>query len=106
MQFLKFTAKLTDKEWIAGNKDRETYRDRKMEICDMTESRNEGKEDVFFISEIRGSRIRGAALVTDTKNFCHRVEAFLCKVCLHAEVSALNEVTFADWHQQLKNAER
>ena len=106
MQFLKFTATLTDKEWIAGNKDRETYRDRKMEICDMTESRNEGKEDVFFISEIRGSRIRGAALVTDTKNICHRVEAFLCKVCLHAEVSALNEVTFADWHQQLKNAER
>lgn len=31
MQFLKFTATLTDKEWIKGNKDRETYRDYKAE---------------------------------------------------------------------------
>lgn len=106
MQFLKFTATATDKEWIAGNKDRETYRDRKMEICDMTESRNEGKEDVFFISEIRGSRIRGAALVTDTKNICQRVETFLRKLCLHAEISAVDEITFTDWRQQLENAYR
>ena len=29
MQFLKFTATLMDKEWIEGNKDRETYREYK-----------------------------------------------------------------------------
>ena len=104
MQFLKFTATATDKEWIAGNKDRDTYRDRKMEICDRTESRNEGKADVFFISEIRGSRIRGAALVTDTKNIYQRVEAFLRKICLHAEVSELDETTFTDWRQRLRTA--
>ena len=106
MQFLKFTATATDKEWIAGNKDRETFWEHKMEICERTESLNEGKKDVFFISEIRGSRIRGAALVTDTKNICQRVEAFLRRICLHAEVSALDETTFTDWRQRLRNAER
>ena len=65
MQFLKFTATAMDKEWIEGNKDRETYREHKEEICDRTEGRNEGKEDFFFLTEIRGARIKGAALVTD-----------------------------------------
>ena len=52
MQFLKFPATLMDKEWIKGNKDRETYRERKEEICDRTENLNEGKEDVFFITDM------------------------------------------------------
>lgn len=106
MQFLKFTATLTDKEWIKGNKDRETYRDHKAEICDRTESRNDGKEDVFFISEVRGTRIKGAALVMDEKNLCRRVEDYMRKISVSADVSTLNEVTFADWFQQLRNAER
>lgn len=53
MQFLKFTATSSDKEWIEGNKNRETYREHKEEICeeicDRTESRNEDKEDFFFL---------------------------------------------------------
>ena len=69
MKFLKFTAMATDKEWIEGNKDRETYRERKEEICDKTESINEGREDFFFLTEVRAARIRGAALVLDEKIF-------------------------------------
>ena len=67
MKFLKFTAMATDKEWIEGNKYRETYRERKEEICDKTESINEGREDFFFLTEVRDARIRGAALVLDEK---------------------------------------
>ena len=48
MQSLKFTATSSDKEWIEGNKNRETYREHKEEICDRTESRNEDKEDFFL----------------------------------------------------------
>ena len=33
------------------NKDRETYREHKEEICDRTEGRNEGKEDFFFLTD-------------------------------------------------------
>ena len=83
----------TDKEWIEGNKDRETYRERKEEICDRTENLNEGKEDVFFITDILGARIRGAALVLDEKNLYRRVEDYMRKIGVSADVSALNEVT-------------
>ena len=93
MQFLKFTAMATDKEWIEGNKDRETYRERKEEICDKTESINEGSEDFFFLTEVRDARIRGAALVLDEKNLYRRVEDYMRKVGVSADVSALNEVT-------------
>ena len=93
MQFLKFTATATDKEWIEGNKDRETYREHKEEICDRTEGRNEGKEDFFFLTEIRGARIKGAALVLDEKNLYRRVEDYMRKIGVSADVSALNEVT-------------
>lgn len=106
MQFLKFTATATDKKWIEGNKDRETYREHKEEICDRTESRNEGKADVFFLTEIRGARIKGAALVTDTKSICQRMEAFMRDISVPAVVSALDEITFKDWQQQLRNANR
>ncbi len=106
MQFLKFTATLTDKEWIKGNKDRETYREHKEEICDRTESRNEGKEDVFFITDMLGARIRGAALVTDEKNLCRRVEEYMHRIGVPSGTPMLNEITFADWCQRLKNAFR
>ena len=57
MKFLKFTAMATDKEWIEGNKDRETYRERKEEICDKTESINEAGRIFSFLqrSETHGS---------------------------------------------------
>ncbi len=106
MQFLKFTATATDKEWIEGNKDRETYREHKEEICDRTEGRNEGKEDFFFLTEIRGARIKGAALVTDDKNLSRRAEDFMRKIGVSAEVSAPEEITFTDWNQRLRNAYR
>ena len=106
MQFLKFTATATDKEWIEGNKDRETYREHKEEICDRTEGRNEGKEDFFFLTEIRGARIKGAALVTDDKNLSWRAEDFMRKIGVSAEVSAPEEITFTDWNQRLRNAYR
>ncbi len=93
MKFLKFTAMATDKEWIEGNKDRETYRERKEEICDKTESINEGREDFFFLTEVRDARIRGAALVLDEKNLYRRVEDYMRKIGVSADVSALNEVT-------------
>ena len=41
----------------------------RQEICDKTESINEGREDFFFLTEVRDARIRGAALVLDEKNF-------------------------------------
>ncbi len=106
MQFLKFTATLMDKEWIEGNKDRETYRERKEEICDRTESLNEGKKDVFFITDMLGARIRGEALVTDGKNNRQRVEAFRRKICVSADVSAPEEIIFTDLRQRLGIAYR
>ena len=104
MQFLKFTATATDKAWIEGNRDRETYRDHKAEICEKTESRNVGKADVFFISEVRSARITGAALATDTKNVSQRAEEFMREIGVSADAPALNEITFSDWRQLLRNA--
>ena len=50
------------------------------------------------------ARIRGAVLVPDGKNNRQRVEAFLRKICVSADVSALSEITFTDWRQRLGNA--
>ena len=52
------------------------------------------------------ARIRGAVLVPDGKNNRQRVEAFLRKICVSADVSALSEITFTDWRQRLGNAYR
>ena len=105
MQFLKFTATLMDKEWIEGNKDRETYRERKEEICDRTENLNEGKEDVFFITDMLGERIRGA-LVKDDKDLCRGVVDFMRIICVSADVSAPEEIIFTDLRQRLGIAYR
>ena len=65
----------------------------RQEICDKTESINEGREDFFFLTEVRDARIRGAALVLDEKNLYRRVEDYMRKIGVSADVSALNEVT-------------
>ena len=105
MQFLKFTATLMDKEWIEGNKDRETYRERKEEICDRTENLNEGKEDVFFITDMLGARIRGA-LVKDDKDLCRGVVDFMRIICVSVDVSAPEEIIFTDLRLRLGIAYR
>lgn len=102
MQSLKFTATSSDKEWIEGNKNRETYREHKEEICDRTESRNEDKEDFFFLTQVRGARIWGATSVKDEKNLSRRVENFIRKIGVSADVSSPEKITFTDWKQRLK----
>ena len=104
MQFLKFTSTVTDQEWIEENKVKEVFWDRKEEISGKTESRNDSKEEFFFVTEIKGSNVKGASLVPDGENASQHVEEFLQRIGVPADAPTLEEITFDDWYQRLKCA--
>ena len=104
MQFLKFTSTVTDQEWTEENKVKEVFWDRKEEISGKTESRNDSKEEFFFVTEIKGSNVKGASLVPDGENASQHVEEFLQRVGVPADAPTLEEITFDDWYQRLKCA--